>query len=59
MKKIPSTIVIHRNLDETNTTFALMSVTSEKNPPGKCIGLIRRGNHQTSVGETMWEYETV
>ena len=57
MEKIPSTMVIYKNVVKADTIFATMSGPSLNNPLGKRIGLIIGSPYQDYPGDIMWVYE--
>ena len=59
MEKIPSTMVLHRNVDGVDTRFSTMAGTLANNPLGKRLGVIRRWTYQASSKNSRWAYEPV
>ena len=59
MKKIPSTIVLHKHVDGAETRFSTVAGPLENDPLGKCLGVIRRGTYQAAYKDIIWEYEPV
>ena len=59
MEKIPSTVVIHKNLDGVDTIFSAMSIPLIKNPLVKWLIVIIIGSYQAEAEERRWEYEPV
>ena len=57
MENIPSTMVLHKHVDGTETRFATMAGTLANNPLGKCLGVTRRGTHQSAYKDSRWAYE--
>ena len=48
MEKIPSTMVIHKHVDGSDTIFFTMAGPLAKNPLEKWPGVIRRGTYQAA-----------
>ena len=46
MENIPSTMVLHKHVDEADTRFSTMEGPLEINPLDKWIGVIIRGTYQ-------------
>ena len=59
MENIPSTMVLHKNLDGAETIFATMKGPLENNPLEKWLGVIRRGTYQEESADSRWAYEPV
>ena len=59
MEKIPSTMVLHKHVDVTDTKVATVSVPLPKNPLGNWPGLIIRGTQQAAYEDIRWTYEQV
>ena len=59
MEKLPSTMVLHKNIDGGNTIFSTMSVPLANNHVVKWLVLIRRGAYQAVSKDSRWAYEPV
>ena len=59
MENIPSTMVIHKHVDETDTIFSTMVGPLTKNILGNFLGVIRRGTYQAASEDSRWKYEPV
>ena len=59
MGNIPSTMVLHKHVDGSDTRFSSMAGPLANNPLGKWLGVIRRGTYQSAPEDSRWEYEPV
>ena len=59
MENIPSTMVLHKHVDGTDTIFSITAGPLYNNPLEKWLGVIRRGNYQAASKDSRWEYEPV
>ena len=50
-------MVLHKNLDGSDTIFAIMAGPLVKNPLVKCLGVIRRGTYQAASEDSRWAFE--
>ena len=59
MEKIPSTMVLHKNVDWADTIFYTTSGPLAKHLLKKWLGVIIIGTYQTASGDIRWAYEPV
>ena len=56
LEYIPSTMVLHKHLDGTDTVFFTMSAPLVKENLGEWLRVIRRGTHQAASEDIRWAY---
>ena len=59
MEKIPSTMVLHKNIDKADNRFATMTGLLANHPLEEWLGVIRRVTYQAGYKDSRWEYELV
>ena len=59
MEKIPSTMVLHKNVDGADTRFSTMEGPLTNNASGKWIGVVRIGTYRSASEDSRWAYEPV
>ena len=59
MEKIPSIMVLHKHVEESDTRFATMAVPLANNPLGKWLVVIRIGTYRSAFEDIRWGYEPV
>ena len=59
MENIPSTMVLHKHVDDADTIFTTMSVPLENNILEKWLGVIRRESYQEVSEDIRWAYGPV
>ena len=59
MENIPSTMVLHKHVDGSDTTFLTMSGPLVNNPMEKWLGVIRKGSYQAAAKDRRWAYDKV
>ena len=59
MEKIPSTMVLHKHVDGTDTRFSTMEGPFANNPLVKWIVVIKIGTYQAASEDIRWAYEPV
>ena len=56
MENIPSTMVLHKHVDGTDTIFSITAGPLYNNPLEKWLGVIRRGTYQADSEDSRWKY---
>ena len=59
MVNIPSTMVIYKHVDRSDTIFSTMSGPLVNNPLGKWLGVTRRDTYQAVSEDNSWAYKEV
>ena len=59
MENTPSTVVLHKYLDRSDTRFSTIKGPLLNNLLGKWLGVIRRGTYQAAYEDSRWAYEPV
>ena len=59
MVKIPSTIVLHKNVNGSDTRFVAIAGLLVNNPLEKWLGVIIRRTYQAASEDSRWAYEPV
>ena len=59
MENIPSTMVIHKNVDRVDNRFSTMEGPLVKNTMGKWLGVIIIGSYRGESEDSRWAYEPV
>ena len=59
MENIPSTMVVHKHVDESDTIFFTMAYLLVNNTLGKWLGMIRKWPYQADFEDCRWGYEPV
>ena len=59
MENIPSTMVLHKNVDGAETIFSIMAGPLVNNNLDKCLRVIRIGKCLSSAEDIRWVYKPV